>query len=98
MPRSLYGMQTLAMAVGGVLRGIAAKRKVDQVELARRTGYRQSKISRLLNGKTVMSIDDADILSHGLGVDLQDVLVEAMVDASDRPRKYTTSDEQLRSI
>lgn len=98
MPRSLYSMQILAMAVGDVLRGIAAKRKVDQVELARRTGYRQSKISRLLNGKALMGIDDADILSHALGVALEDILIEAMADTPDRPRKSSTPDEHLRSI
>jgi hypothetical protein len=57
----------------------------------------QSKISRLLNGKTIMGIDDADILSHGLGVDLREVLAEAMAETSDRLRK-STPDERLRSI
>jgi plasmid maintenance system antidote protein VapI len=90
-------MRTLVTAVSDTLRGIAAKRKVDQGELAQRTGYHRAKINRLLNGKTVMGIDDADILSHGLGVDLQDVLAEAMAETSDRPRK-STPDERLRSI
>jgi transcriptional regulator with XRE-family HTH domain len=91
-------MQILAMAVGDVLRALASKRKVDQPELARRTGYRQSKISRLLNGKALMGIDDADILSHALGVALEDVLIEAMADTPDRPRRSSTPDERLRSI
>ena len=91
-------MRTLATAVSDILRGIAAKRKVDQGELAQRTGYRREKINRLLNGKAIMGIDDADILSHGLGVDLQDVLAEAMAETPDRPRKSTSPDERLRSI
>jgi plasmid maintenance system antidote protein VapI len=90
-------VRTLATAVSDILRGIAAKRRVDQVELAERTGYRREKVNRLLNGKTVMGIDEADILSHGLGVDLRDVLAEAMAETSDRPRK-STPDERLRSI
>jgi transcriptional regulator with XRE-family HTH domain len=90
-------MRTLATAVSDTLRGIAAKRKIDQVELALRTGYHRAKINRLLNGKTIMGIDDADILSHGLGVDLQHVLAEAMAETLDRPRK-STPDERLRSI
>jgi transcriptional regulator with XRE-family HTH domain len=94
----LAGVRILATAVSDVLRGIASKRRVDQVELARRTGFRQAKISRLLNGKIVMSIDEADILAHGLGVDLRDVLTEAMADTPDRPRRSSTPDERLRSI
>jgi transcriptional regulator with XRE-family HTH domain len=91
-------MRILATAVSDTLRGIAAKRRIDQVELAQRTGYRREKINRLLNGKAVLGIDDADILAHGLGVDLQDVLAEAMAETPDRPRKSPTPDERLRSI
>lgn len=90
-------MRTLAMAVSDTLRGLAAKRKVDQGELAQRTGYHRAKINRLLNGKTVMGFDDADILSQGLGVDLRDVLAEALAETPDRPRR-STPDERLRSI
>jgi transcriptional regulator with XRE-family HTH domain len=90
-------MRTLAIAVSDILRGIAARRRVDQGLLAERTGLSRPKISRLLNGKTVMGIDDADIISYGLGVDLQDVLAEAMAETSRRPRK-STPDERLRSI
>lgn len=91
-------MRTLATAVSDTLRGIAAKRRVDQTELSQRTGYRREKINRLLNGKTTMGIDDADILCHGLGVDLHDVLAEAMAETPDRPRRSSTPDERLRSI
>jgi plasmid maintenance system antidote protein VapI len=91
-------MGALAAAVSDILRGIAAKRRVDQVELAQRTGYRREKVNRLLNGKTVIGIDEADILAHGLGIDLQDVLAEAMADTPDRPRRSTTPDERLRTI
>lgn len=90
-------MRTLAIAVSDILRGIAAKRRVDQAVLAERTGLSRPKINRLLNGKTIMGIDDADILSHGLGVDLLEVLGEAMAETTDRPRK-STPDERLRSI
>jgi hypothetical protein len=50
-----------------------------------------------LNGKIVMGIDDADILAHSLGVDLRDVLTEAMADTPDRPRMSSPGD-RLRSI
>lgn len=80
-----------------ILRAAASKRRVSQTELAQRTGFRQGKISRLLNSKTVMGIDEADILAHSLGVDLRDVLTEAMADTPDRPRK-SSPDERLRNI
>jgi transcriptional regulator with XRE-family HTH domain len=91
-------MRVLATAVSDTLRAIASKQRVDQAELARRTGFRQAKISRLLTGKTAMGIDDADILAYGLGVDLRDVLTEAMADTPNRPRRSPTPDERLRSI
>ncbi|OHU47348.1 hypothetical protein BKG82_27240 [Mycobacteroides chelonae] len=90
-------MRTLAMAVSDTLRGIAAKRRVDQVELAQRTGYHRSTINRLLNGRTVMGLDDAYILSHSLDVSLQDVIAEALTEMPDKPR-LSTPDERLRSI
>jgi transcriptional regulator with XRE-family HTH domain len=90
-------MRSLATAMSDILRGIAAKQRVAPAELAQRTGYHKSKINRLLNGKTVMGIDDADLISYALGVDLQDVLAEAMAETSGRPRK-STPDDRLRSI
>jgi transcriptional regulator with XRE-family HTH domain len=80
---TLAGVRTLAIAVSDILRGIASKRRVSQTELAQLTGFRQGRISRLLNGKAVMGIDDADILAHALGVNLGDIVLEAMGDTPD---------------
>jgi plasmid maintenance system antidote protein VapI len=91
-------MRTLAVAVSEILRGIAAKQGVPPVELAQRTGHRREKINRLFNGKTAMSINDADIICHALGVNLHEIILEAMTETPDRPRKLCTSDDLLRSI
>jgi plasmid maintenance system antidote protein VapI len=91
-------MRTLAMAVSDVLRGIAARQRVSPAELAQRTGYHKAKINRLLNGKTIMGIDDADRISRSLGVDVCAVLAEAVTYTPDRPLQLPTSDERLRNI
>jgi hypothetical protein len=51
----------------------------------------------LLNGKTVLSIDDADMLSCALGVNLDEIIHEAMAETPDRPRKLPTAEERLRN-
>lgn len=52
-------------------------------------------IGRLLTGKTVMGIDDADMLCAALGIDLLAVVREAMDDTSDRPKRLRSVDERL---
>lgn len=81
-----------------ILRGIAAKQGVSPVELAKRTGHRREKINRLFAGRTVISIDDADIICRALGIELDQVIREAIAETPDRPGKLSTSDELLRSI
>jgi plasmid maintenance system antidote protein VapI len=91
-------MRTLATAVSEILRGIAAKQGVPPTKIAQRTGHRREKINRLFNGRTVMSINDADLICQALGVDLHEIILEAMAETPDRPSKLSTSDELLRSI
>jgi transcriptional regulator with XRE-family HTH domain len=90
-------MRTLAAAVSDILRGMVAKQRVSRIELAQRTGFHRLKVNRLLNGKTVLSIDDADMLSCALGVNLDEIIHEAMAETPDRPRKLPTAEERLRS-
>lgn len=85
----------LARAVSAVLRGQAAKARMENRELAARVGMSPFKVGRLLTGKTVIGFDDADILCHALGIDLVAVLREAMDDTPDRPRRRLTVDERL---
>jgi plasmid maintenance system antidote protein VapI len=91
-------MRSLATAVSEILRGIAAKQGVSPVELAQRTGHRREKINRLFGGRTVISIDDADIICRALGIELHAIILEAMNETPDRPCKLSTSDDLLRSI
>jgi plasmid maintenance system antidote protein VapI len=91
-------MRTLATAMSDILRGIAAKQRVSPTDLAQRTGYHRSKINRLLNGKTIMGIDEADRLSVALGVSFDTVAAEAMAETPDRPTRTSTAEERLRSI
>lgn len=91
-------MCSLAMVVSDILRGTASRQRVSPAELAQKTGYHKSKINRLLSGKTPIGIDDADKLSHALGVDLDEIIREAMAEIPDRPRTMSTSEERLRRI
>jgi ribosome-binding protein aMBF1 (putative translation factor) len=91
-------MRTLATAVSEILRGVAAKQGVAAGELASRTGHRREKINRLFAGRTVMSMDDADMICGALGIELDQIIREAIAETPDRPRKLSTSDELLRSI
>jgi DNA-binding phage protein len=91
-------MCTLATVVSEILRGIAAKQGVPPTEIARRTGHRREKINRLFSGRTVMSINDADLICQALGVNLHEIILEATAETPDRPSRLSTSDELLRSI
>jgi ribosome-binding protein aMBF1 (putative translation factor) len=88
-------MRSLATAVSEILRGIAAKHGVSPVELARRTGHRKDKIHRLFAGRTVLNIDDADIICRALGIDLSAVVIEATAETPDRPSRISTAEERL---
>lgn len=85
----------LARAVSAVLRGQIAKARVEQRELAAQLGMSKYQVGRLVTGKTVMGIDDADMLCAALGIDLLAVIREAMDDTPDRPRRHRSVDERL---
>ncbi|KPG25854.1 helix-turn-helix domain-containing protein [Mycobacteroides immunogenum] len=85
----------LARAVSAVLRGQVAKARAEQRDLARQLGLSKYQVGRLLTGKTVMGIDDADMLCAALGIDLLAVLREAMDDTPERPRRRLSVDERL---
>lgn len=85
----------LARAVSAVLRGQIAKARIEQRELAAQLGMSKYQVGRLVTGKTVMGIDDADMLCAALGIDLLAVVREAMDDTPDRPRRHRTVDERL---
>lgn len=85
----------LARAVSAVLRGQVAKARVEQRDLARRLGMSKYQVGRLLTGKTVMGIDDADMLCAALGIDLLAVLREAIRDTPQRPRRRASVDALL---
>jgi plasmid maintenance system antidote protein VapI len=91
-------MRSLATAVSEILRGIAAKQGVSPVELAKRTGHRREKINRLFAGRTVIGIDDADMICRALGVDVHEIILEATAETPDRPSKVPTPAEILRSL
>lgn len=83
----------LARAVSAVLRGQIAKARVEQIDLARELGMSKYQVGRLVTGKTVMGIDDADMLCAALGIDLLAVIREAMDDTPDRPRRLRTDSQ-----
>ncbi|SHU55352.1 Uncharacterised protein [Mycobacteroides abscessus subsp. bolletii] len=81
---------SLSSAVSAVLRGIAAKKQVDQKSIARASGYSVDKVSRLLGvrrpASQAIGLDEADIIAHALGADIENVIAEAVRDAPNRPR------------
>lgn len=83
----------LARAVSAVLRGRIAKARAEQIDIARQLGMSKYQVGRLVTGKTVMGIDDADMLCTALGIDLLAVLREAMDDTPDRPRRLRTDSQ-----
>jgi hypothetical protein len=50
-----------------------------------------------LNGKTILSIDEADMICCALGVNLDEIINEAMYETPDRPHKLSISEERLSS-
>jgi DNA-binding Xre family transcriptional regulator len=91
-------MGTLAAAVSDILRGMVAKQRVAPTQLAEQTGFHRSKVNRLLNGTTTIGIDEADMICGVLGVNLHEIILEAMSETPGRPRKLSTSAERLRRI
>lgn len=85
----------LARAVSAVLRGRIAKARADQRDLAAQLGMSKYQVGRLVTGKTVMGLDEADMLCSALGIDLLAVVREAMDDTPDRPKRLRTVDERL---
>jgi transcriptional regulator with XRE-family HTH domain len=83
--------------VSDILRGIVAKQRVSRIELAQRTRFHRTKVNRLLNGKTILSIDEADMICCALGVNLDEIINEAMSETPDRPHMLSTSEERLSS-
>ncbi len=67
-------LHPLSRAVSAVLRAIAAKKQIDQHTIAKRTGYTDDKVSRLLGtrrtGAQPIGLDDADMIANALDADL----------------------------
>ncbi|SKL85444.1 MULTISPECIES: helix-turn-helix domain-containing protein [Mycobacteroides] len=90
-------LHPLSRAVSAVLRAIAAKKQIDQHTIAKRTGYTDDKVSRLLGtrrtGAQPIGLDDADMIANALDADLMEVIAEAIRDTPDRPKRRPTAAE-----
>lgn len=86
---------SLSSAVSAVLRGIAAKKRVDQKTIAATTGYSVDKVSRLLGvrrpASQAIGLDEADVIAYALGADIEQVIAEAVRDTPCRPRVQTAA-------
>jgi len=57
------------------IRVILARRKMSGAELARRTGIKQSTMSRRMTGETAFDMDDLEAISAVLGIEVGDLFV-----------------------
>jgi transcriptional regulator with XRE-family HTH domain len=56
------------------IRVLLARQRISAAELARRTGIKQSTISRRMTGETAFDMDDLEVIARALGVQVQDLL------------------------
>lgn len=56
------------------IRVILARKRMSGAELARRTGIKQSTISRRMTGETAFDMDDLEIIAEVLEVDVADLM------------------------
>jgi hypothetical protein len=83
-----------------IVRAELGKRDWDAVELARRIGWQQSKISRVLSAKSKsqskLKVDDLEALLAGLEVDSQVIVraVRAVVSGDDSAPARTTDSQE----
>lgn len=56
------------------LRVLLARKRISATELARRTGIKQSTLSRRMTGETAFDMDDLETIADALGVDVHDLL------------------------
>jgi transcriptional regulator with XRE-family HTH domain len=66
------------------IRVILARKRMSGAELARRTGIKQSTISRRMTGETAFDMDDLEIIAEVLEVDVAD-LMPRMARAGNEP-------------
>ena len=53
---------------------ILARRKMSTAELARRTGIKNSTMSRRMTGETAFDLDDLEVIAAALGVTVSDLV------------------------
>lgn len=56
------------------IRALLARRRMSAAELARRTGIKQSTISRRMTGETAFDLDDLELIAEVLQVEVVDLL------------------------
>lgn len=74
------------------IRVILARKRMSGAELARRTGIKQSTMSRRMTGETAFDLDDLEAIAEVLEVDVADLLPR-MVGAASGP---AGTDQELK--
>lgn len=59
------------------IRVILARRRMSAAELARRTGIKQSTMSRRMTGETAFDLDDLEAIAEVLGIAVGDLLPQS---------------------
>lgn len=56
------------------IRVLLARKRISATELARRTGIKQSTMSRRMTGETAFDMDDLELIADALGVEVTDLM------------------------
>lgn len=64
----------LTATVAANIRSHMARQRVSQLELARRLGFSQSKVSRRLSGDFPITVDELESFARVLGITVADLL------------------------